>query len=283
MNVYEQAERELSEAREAFSSAFGGTENAAVIKSQRNDFALRFKYPLLMLVCAVIVAAVVVIQVVFKQFDALYIVCECIICLAMAACIVLFAITWYITRRNARAAEAITYYSPEPGKRFLYTEIAGGGEKIEWADACLYLRGDAAELFEGNGKQYSPFLYKKVRGHSRGYALFDLGNILGNFMDGCDVISHEGNVWRLSSGFSFAVAEDGTLAYFEIKGMYDECYENNFPLYAPFSVSRSYVFTYRFTAVNAPNFRMHLPDITRTACDFYFVPPPDDPRIVVPK
>ena len=28
MNVYEQAERELSEAREAFSSAFGGTENA---------------------------------------------------------------------------------------------------------------------------------------------------------------------------------------------------------------------------------------------------------------
>ena len=69
MNVYEQAERELSEAREAFSSAFGGTENAVVIKSQRNDFALRFKYPLLMLVCAVIVAAGGVLQGVFRQVD----------------------------------------------------------------------------------------------------------------------------------------------------------------------------------------------------------------------
>ena len=172
MNVYEQAERELSEAREAFSSAFGGTENAVVIKSQRNDFALRFKYPLLMLVCAVIVAAVVVIQVVFRQFDALYIVCECIICLAMAACIVLFAITWHITRRNARAAEAITYYSPEPGKRFLYTEIAGGGEKIEWADACLYLLDhyDGNDFFNvGYGKEVTILelaqLIRKVTGY----------------------------------------------------------------------------------------------------------------------
>lgn len=283
MNVYEQAEKRLSEAREAFSSAFSGVKSAVVIKSQRNDFAMRLKYPLLMLVCAAIIAAVVTLQIVFSQHDPLYIVCECIICVAMVASMVLFSITWHITRRNAKCAEKITYYSPAPGKHFMYTEVTGGGEKVEWADACLYLRGNDAELFEGGGKQYDPFLYKKVRGHSRGFALFDLANILENFMNGCEVTSCEDGKWRLSSGFGFDIAADGTLSGFYIEGMYNECYENNFPLFAPFSVSRTYTFGYRFTEVNAPNFRMRLPDITRTACDFYFVPPPDDPLIVVPK
>ena len=283
MNVYDEAEKALGEARAAFADAFGRVKNAKIIKSQRNDFAMRLKYPLLILACLAIAAAVVVMQVVFSQYDALYIVCECVICLAMAATIVLLSITWHITRLNARAAETITYYVGENGSPILYTEITKGGCKVEWKDACLYFRGDAAELFEGNGKQYDPFLYKKVRGHSRGYALLDCGNLTETFFKGCEVTEAEGGKYRLSSGFSFEVAADGTLSRFAIDGMYNECYENNFPLYAIFSVSRRYLFSYEFTEVNAPNFRMHLPEITRTACEFYFVDPPEDPKVVVPK
>ena len=283
MNVYEQAESELNAAREAFKSAFGGIKNAKVIKSQRNGFALKFKYPLLMLVCAAIVAAVIAIQIVFEQYDPIYIICECIICLAMTISIVMFAITWRITILNAGCAETIVYYAPDDGVKCLYTTVTKGGEKIEWTEACLYLRGNEAELFEGNGKQYDPFLYKKVRGHSRGFALLNCGNLIANFFNGCDVISHDGGKWELSSGFSFFVDENGLLSWFSIDGMYNECYENNFPLYAPFSVSRQYVFTYRFTEVNVPNFRMHLPELTRTACEFYFVNPPEDPRIIIVK
>lgn len=283
MNVYGQAENELAAAREAFSAAFGGVRNAKIVKSQRNDFAVRFKYPLLMLACAAIVAAVIVIQVVFSQYDPIYIICEAVICIAMAISVVLLAITWRITVLNASCAETITYYSPESGAKCLYTAVTKGGKKVEWAEACLYLRGSDAELFEGNGKEYNPFIYKKVRGHSRGYALLDLGNLLGNFFSGCDVLSSDGKEWKLSSGFAFGIGEDGNLSYFTIDGMYNECYENNFPLYAPFPVSGRYLFTYRFTEVNNPGFRMHLPELTRTACEFYFVPPPDDPHIVVPR
>ncbi len=283
MNVYEQAEKELSEAREAFSSAFGDIRNAKITKTQRNDFALKFKYPLCMLVCIAIVAAIVTIQIVFSQYDWLYIVCEAVICLAMAAAVALLAVTWRVTRRNAKLAETITYYSPEPGVRYMHTVINGGGEKVEWAAACLYLRGSEAELFEGNGKEYNPYIYKKVRGHSRGYALFSLDNILGNFFSGCSVISRGENVWKLSSGFTFALGEDGRLLRFTIDGMYNECYENNFPLVALFPVSRRYTFTYTFRDVNDPGFRMYLPENTRAACEFYFVPVPEDAHIVVPR
>lgn len=283
MNAYEQAEKELEGARKAFKDAFDSIRNAKITKSQRNEFAMRFKYPLSMAVCAAVIAAIVVIQVVFAQYDWLYIVCEAVICVAMVSAIVILSVTWFYTRRNAKAAERITYYSPEEGVRYLYTAITGGGEKVEWADASLYLRGNEAELFEGNGKEYNPYLYKKIRGHSRGYVFLSSENLLGNFFSGYEVLSREGGAWKLSSGFSFKLGEDGRLLEMEIKGMYNECYENNFPLVALFPVSRSYTFTYKFSEVNVPNFRMYLPEVTRTACEFYFIPPPQDKGIVVPR
>ena len=69
MNVYDEAEKALGEARAAFADAFGRVKNAKIIKSQRNEFAMRLKYPLLMLACFAIVAALVVMQVVFANYD----------------------------------------------------------------------------------------------------------------------------------------------------------------------------------------------------------------------
>ncbi len=283
MKSYSEIEKELACARDEFKAAFDGVENAVITKSQVNKFALRFKYPLMIALCLFIVAAVVVFQVIWKQYDVVYFVCEGIIGVAFAALIVLLSITWHYTVKNAKCAERMTYYKGgDKGVKCVYTEITGGGQKVEWEQARFYFKANEAELFEGNGKIYNPYLYKKIRGHSRGYALLDSDFILQVFFNGCEVISSVDGTTALSSGFSYT-AKNGKLIGFVIEGMYDECYENNFPLFAPFSVSRSYTFRYDFSQVNVPNFRLYLPDITRQACEFYFVQPPEDSRIVVPR
>lgn len=283
MKSYTDIEKELAAARDEFSGAFNAVENAVIVKSQSNKFALRFKYPLLIALCLLIVAAIVVFQVIWKQYDVIYFVCEGIIGVAFAAFIVLLSVTWHYTVKNSKCVERITYYKGgEKGVKCLYTEITGGGQKAEWEQARFYFKGNEAELFEGNGKIYNPFLYKKIRGHSRGYALLDSDALLQTFFNGSEVVSSENGTTVLSSGFSFTV-ENGVLKNFTIEGMYNECYENNFPLYAPLSVSRYYTFRYEFTRVNVPNFRLHLPDVTSQACEFYFVQPPEDDHIVVPR
>lgn len=283
MKSYSEIEKELAAAREEFKAAFDGVENAVIKKSQVNKFALRFKYPLLIALCLVIVAAVIVFQVIWKQYDVVYFVSEAVIGVAFAAFIVLLSVTWRYTIKNAKCAERIAYYKGgEKGVKCLYTEITGGGQKVEWEQARFYFKGNEAELFEGNGKIYNPYLYKKIRGHSRGYALLDSDALLQTFFNGSEVLSSANGTTTLSSGFTYTL-KNGQLKSFTIEGMYDECYENNFPLIAPLSLSRFYVFRYEFSQINVPNFRLRLPDITRRACEFYFVQPPEDDRIVVPR
>ncbi len=274
---YIEIEEKLSDARTRFADAFGAIKNARIIKKQANNFALRFKYVLLMLLCVAGIADVVVFQVVLRQFDPLYIVCECVIIVALTAFIVLLAISWRINLQNAACCEIIDYYNG--GIKCLYSTVAGGGSKVEWEAARFYFtKKGEAELFEGGAKEYRPFVYKKIRGHARNYVLLSAEAILANFFDGSEVTSDDGETVTLSSGFSFTV-RGGTLVRFEITGMYSECYENNFPLYAPLSASSSYTFTYEFTEVNAPGFRLILPEIVRDACRFYFLTPPSDENI----
>ena len=84
-------EKQLADAKARFKSAFDGIENAQIIKSQYNRFALRFKYPLFIFLCLLVIAALIVVQVVLSQFDPLYIVCECIIIAALTAFMALLA------------------------------------------------------------------------------------------------------------------------------------------------------------------------------------------------
>ena len=65
---YIEIEEKLSDARTRFADAFGAIKNARIIKKQANNFALRFKYVLLMLLCVAGIAAVVVFQVVLRIF-----------------------------------------------------------------------------------------------------------------------------------------------------------------------------------------------------------------------
>ena len=121
MKSYTDIEKELAAARDEFSGAFNAVENAVIVKSQSNKFALRFKYPLLIALCLLIVAAIVVFQVIWKQYDVIYFVCEGIIGVAFAAFIVLLSVTWHYTVKNSKCAERITYYK--------------GGEKEDGAAA----------------------------------------------------------------------------------------------------------------------------------------------------
>lgn len=271
---YLDIEKSISEAKRRFTDAFLGIRNARIKKTQRNDFALRFKYPLLILLCVVCMAAVIVFQVMWQQTDWLYIVCESVIGVGLVAFIVLLSVSWRYTVMNARRAETIEYYN---GKiRCVSSVVAGGGRKAEWEEARFFFtpKGEF-ELFEGGQKTYSPFVFKKFRGHSRNYVLLDAEAIVANFFEGAEVVSDDGRNVALSSGFRFCV-EDGVLRYFEIEGMYSECYENNFPIYAPFTVSSSYVFRYEFEQIDRPNFRLILPEITREACKMYFLELPSD-------
>ena len=274
MAGYLEIEARLTEAKKRFSDAFDAVENARIIKTQRNDFALRCKFPLLMLLCLVGIAAVIVFQILLEQFDAMYIVCECIIIVALTAFFVLLAVSWSINLKNAKCAEIIEYYNGKT--KCLTSEVTGGGRKVEWSEARFYFsRKGEAELFEGGAKTYSPFAYKKIRGHSRNYVLLSSAAIVANFFEGAEVLGDADGVVSLSSGFRFR-ATDGVLAWFEIQGMYSECYENNFPIYAPLSASSSYLFRYEFDSVNRKNYKIILPEITRDACKYYFLRLPSD-------
>ena len=274
MNAYLEIEQRLDAAKERFSSAFDAVKNARIVKTQRNNFALRCKFPLLMLLCVVGIVAVLVFQLMFRQFDALYIVCECIIIVALTAFFVLLAISWSINLKNAKCAEVIEYYNGKT--KCLMSEITGGGRKVEWSEARFFFsKKDEAELFEGGAKTYSPFSYKKIRGHSRNFVLLSSEAIVSNFFVGAEVIGEEDGIVALSSGFRFC-EKDGALAWFEIQGMYSECYENNFPIYAPLSASPSYLFRYEFNSINRKNYKMILPEITRDACKYYFLRLPSD-------
>lgn len=275
---YAEIEARLNAAKSRFSEAWESVENARIVKTQRNGFALRFKYPLLISFCLLVIAAVFVVQFVFAQFDALYIVCECIIVLAMAVGIFVLSVSWFWNVRNAKCAEVIDYLRSEP--KCVVSEIAGGGMKVEWEEARFYFRGDQAELFEGGVKEYRPFVYKKMRGHSRNYALLDLEALTANFFDGATVVSEENDTTALSSGFRFHLS-DGKLDWFEIEGMYSECYENNLPIFALFGASKSYVFRYAFTELNRKHYRMVLPDIVRDACKYYFLEEPRGEGVVI--
>lgn len=274
MTGYLDIEQRLGEAKAEFRAAFDAVENARIKKTQRSDFALRFKFPLLMLLCLVGIGAVVIFQIVWKQFDALYIVCECIILLALSAFFVLLAISWSINLKNARCTEIIEYYNGKT--KCLTSEITGGGQKVEWSEARFYFsRKGQAELFEGGSKTYSPFTYKKIRGHARNYVLLSADALIANFFEGAEVLDDTDGVVSLSSGFRYGI-RGGIIEWFEIRGMYSECYENNFPLYAPLSASPSYVFRYEFSAVNRKNYKIILPEITRDACKFYFLKLPSE-------
>ena len=278
---YIEIEKSLTEAKTRFSDAFDGIRNARIIKTQRSEFGLKFKYPLLILLCLICMAALVVFQVLLRQTDWLYIVCESVIGVGLVIFICLLAVSWRYTILNARCAEVIEYYN---GKIKLVTStVAGGGRKVEWEEARFFFTPkNEFELFEGGQKTYSPFLFKKIRGHSRNYVLLDSAAIMANFFEGAEVTSDDGVNVALSSGFRFGIRE-GVLEYMEIEGMYSECYENNFPVYAPFTVSPSYVFRYDFTLIDRENYRPVLPEITREACRMYFLdlPSAKDDNILV--
>ena len=266
-------EMKIDKVVERFAKAFGSIRNARIIKRQANNFALKFKYPLLMLICIAVIALLVVFQVILQQFDVIYIVCESIIIVFMVAFIALFAVSWKINLQNASCAEIIEYYYDGETK-CLYSTVAGGGSKAEWKEARFYFYGeDQAELFEGGEKIYQPFVYKKVRGHARNFALLSLEALLTNFFENAEVLEEDENHVSLSSGFRFYMNGD-RLVRFEIDGMYSECFENNFPIYAPLAMSKSYTFTYEFEEINRENYSMILPEIVRYACDYYFLPLP---------
>lgn len=276
---YNDIERTLAEERERFIAAWEKISNARIKKTQRNEFGLKGKYPLLIAASLFVIAAILVVQFVFAQFDVWYIICECIIVLTMSGSVILLSISWRITLKNAKCAEIIEYYAGDI--KCVTSEITGGGRKVEWEEARFYFLGDdRAELFDGGAKQYQPFIYKKVRGHSRNYVLLDGKTLAINFIDGAIVTKREGGVTEFNNGFKFKVT-DGNLEWFEIKGMYSECYENNFPLYAPLTASRSYVFRYEFEEINRKNYRMILPEIVRAAAEYYFIEPPKDPNILI--
>ncbi len=266
-------------ARERFLAAWSEIKNARIKKTQYSGFGLKAKYPLLMALCAVVIAGLLVPQFILKMYDVWYIVCEVIIILAMCGAIWLLAISWKYTIMNAKCSETIEYYNG--GIKCVMSEIAGGGRKVEWEKARFYFVGeDKAELFDGGAKQYRPFVYKKIRGHSRNYVLLDGETIAVNFIDGARVKSEENGVTELDNGFRFET-QGTTLKWFEIKGMYSECYENNFPIYAPLTTGRSYIFRYEFETVNRENYTMLLPQITRLAAEYYFTELPKDPNILI--
>lgn len=282
-------EKRAREAAEKFAAAFNKIENAAVYKSQKNTFGLYVKFPLFMFLLALLLTAVIILQVMLSLYDPIYIVCEVVIFVSSVFLYVVFIRTWLLTIKNAKLAEKITYYNGK--KKCMVTEITGGGSKIEWADASLYMKGDDFELIESDKKEYNRFFYKKLHGHSRGFRLFDAETIVKAFFDGATVIpsddtvvndadKNNGEVIRLSSGFSYCI-EYGSLKYFEIDGFYDECYENNFPIMSIKPQSKSYVFRYDFTAINTPNFRLVLPDRAAEGAKLFFVNLPDDNNIVV--
>ncbi|MBR6788960.1 MAG: hypothetical protein IKM44_04050 [Clostridia bacterium] len=265
---------DINQAKDRFSNAFKKVENARIMKSQVNDFAVKFKYPIFMLVCLAVITALVVFQVIAKQFDLIYIISECVIISFLIALIVLLAISWKVNLQNATCAEIIDYYVKD-GKKCVCSSLPNGNYKVEWDKAKFFFtKKDEAELFESCDKDYTPFVYKKVRGHARNYALLDLEALLATFFEGATVTEATEEYVTLSSGFTF-FDSDGVLTKFEINGMYSECFENNFPLYAPLSVSKSYKFTYEFTEINKSGYKMILPEIVRVACDYYLLPLPD--------
>lgn len=279
MENYIEIENTLKAERDRFVDAWGRISNARIRKTQTNGFGLKAKYPLLIALCILVIAAVLVVQFVFAQYDVWYIVCECIILLSMCAAVVLLSISWNVTLKNAKLAETIEYYNGSI--KCVTSEISGGGKKVEWEQARFYFLGeDRAELFDGGEKVYQPFVYKKMRGHSRNYVLLDGETLAANFIDGATVVKQEGGVTELNNGFRYKIT-DGNLEWFEIKGMYSECYENNFPIYAPLTTSKSYVFRYEFEEINRKNYHMILPEITRYAAEFYFVDLPKDDNILI--
>lgn len=270
-------QKALSDAAERFRAAFGGIENAVVLKSQKNAFGLYVKYPLLIFLCAAVVAAVFIVQFVFSYFDAMYIVCEVVLTAGLAFVIILLVRTWLVVIKNAGLAEEITYYNGEV--KCLVTTVSGGGKKIEWEDASLYINGDSFELIESKTKKYNPIFYKKIHGHSRGYKFFNCDALVSTFFgDNATVLSDDGRAVELSSGFKFGI-EYGVLKYIELTGFYDECYENNFPILSISAQSKSYTFRYEFTQVNVPNFRLILPDRTKECAKLFFAELPEDKNI----
>ena len=276
---YLEEEKGCREAAGKFAAAFDGVNNAVIMKSQVNGFGLKVKYPLLITLCLLAVAAVFVLMFSLRLFDVMFIVCVVIITAVMLFFATLLVRTWLITIKNSKLAEKITYYR---GKNvWLVAEITGGGRKIEWDGISFYIKGDDFELVESPTKQYNPYFYKKLHGHSRGHKLLKSETIVKAFFDGATVLSDDGNIVCMSSGFKFCV-EHGTLKYFEIEGFYDECYENNFPLLSIKPQSRSYVFRYDFTAVNVPNFRLILPDRSVECAKLFFTEiPRDDKNIFI--
>lgn len=274
MAGYIEIEERLGEVKERFRSAFDGISNARILKTQRNNFAIRAKYLLLMLLCVIGISAVVAFQILWKQFDGLYIVCECIIIVALLTFLGLLSVSWRVTLKNAKCTEIIRYYNGKT--KCLLSDVSGGGKKAEWSEARFYFsKKGEAELFEGGAKTYSPFSYKKIRGHARNYVLLDSAALIANFFDNAEVLADEDGIVTLSGGFRFKT-KDGVLEWFEIYGMYSECYENNFPIYAPLSMSPNYVFRYEFSDINRKNYKIILPEITTDACNYYFLKPPSE-------
>lgn len=278
MQQYLKEEEAAAEAAKRFTAAFGGIKNAVVRKSQKNMFGLYVKYPLFVALCLGAIAAVFILQFAFSLFDAMYIVCEIILAAGLVFVSAVLLRTWAVVIRNATLAEEIVYYNG--GVKCMVTSVSGGGKKVEWEDASLYLHNDDFELIESKTKQYNPLFYKKIHGHSRGFAFFDAGALVSTFFDGANVVSDNNGETVMSTGFKFKT-EYGVLKYIEVTGFYDECYENNFPIMTISAQSKSYTFRYEFSDVNVPNFRLILPDRTKEGAKLFFLTLPADKNIYI--
>lgn len=261
-------EKKLAEARSRFASLLGSVKNAVIIKSERNGFAVTAKFPLLIFACLLIIASMVTASVVVNPPDAIIITASVAASLGLVFIIALLTRTFFAVRKNARESERL-FYQNKGGEATIVTLVRGGGRKAEWKDASLYFAPDGScEIIESPDVEYKPFLAKNYRGHSRGFRLLQPDFLLKTFFNGCEVLEDKDGRVALSSGFSFSYVGD-TLTSFTIEGFFSECYENNFPIGSVLSESKSYKFSYAFTAVNDPGFIQRFPPETKAAAKVF--------------
>lgn len=275
---YFDEQKKLDEVAEMFSNAFCSIENASIVKSQKNSFSSYVKFPLVIGLAVLLVVLMYVIQFAFSFFDAMYVICEVILTVGVAFAVVVLIRTWRRELANAVWTEKIQYYNGK--SRLQVTEVANGGRKIEWNRGSLYIEADDFELIEGAGKEYKPYYYKKMHGHSRGYSVTDIDWLLSVYFNGASVVSNENGIVQLSTGFEFCI-EYGMLKYFVINGFYHECYENNFPIMSFMSMSKRYAFRYEFSAINVPQYKLILPERTSVGAEIYNLELPNDENVLI--
>lgn len=261
-----------------FKTAFTNVENATIIKSQKNSFALYVKYPLILFLLILVVATVYIIQLTVGYYDALYIVCEIVLTIGLTFVSIVLIRTWIRVISNAKVAEEIVYYNKDV--RCHVVDVKYAGEKIECENGSLYIEGDDFELIEGEGKEYKAYYYKNMHGHSRGYLATNIEWLEKVFFVGAKVLADDENGVLLSSGFRFKISHN-QLSSYTICGFYDECYENNFGIVSFMSQSKSYQFEYKFKEVNSPSFRLMLPVRSREGARLFGLDLPEHRNIII--